>query len=58
MLATPPEIVINKIHNIYNIVEIAMVPTLRQSTSSGVTALSRRLLLNGMCPKPVFPACF
>ena len=40
------------------IIEIAMAPTLRRPTSSGVTALSRRRLLDGMFPKPVFPTYF
>ena len=56
--ASSPEIVIDKIPNMNNITEIAVAPTLRRPTSSGVMAHSQRRILDGMCPRAVFPACF
>ena len=56
--ASSPEIAIDKIPNTYDIFENTATPTRRRPTSSGVMAHSQRRVLDGMCPRPVFPACF
>ena len=56
--ASSPETAIDKIPNMYDIFENTATPTRRRPTSSGVMAHSQRRILDGMCPRPVFPACF